>query len=163
MDTNVQRRVEALLGYGIGAGTGEREYPVLDGVVYTDLFSGTPTVSVSGFTLAFNGRKYGTAYYNEIIVGDVKADTVTVNATWGSDEFNDDIDGLIEWATNHKPEFDAAGITSKKIEDFSVSLADAEKRQDDFSVILNEGYGYYVRKPSVLEINGEQRREWLNF
>lgn len=43
---NTIRRAEQILGYGIGERQGKREYPVIDGVIYTDLFEGDFRASV---------------------------------------------------------------------------------------------------------------------
>ena len=89
---NTIRRAEQILGYGIGTGTGAREYPVIDGVIYTDLFEGDLNVELPfEYRLAFNGKVGHTTYYNEIIVKSKCKSTVEVDAVWGSCEFDKEI------------------------------------------------------------------------
>ena len=96
--TNTIRRAEQILGYGIGTGTGVREYPVIDGVIYTDLFEGDLNVELPfEYKLAFNGKMGHTSYYNEIIVKSRCKSTVEVDAIWGSCEFDKEIKSLLDW------------------------------------------------------------------
>jgi hypothetical protein len=94
---NTIRRAEQILGYGIGDFQGVREYPVIDGVIYTDLFEGDLNVELPfEYRLAFNGKVGHTAYYNEIIVKSKCKNTVEVDAVWGSCEFNNEIKSIVK-------------------------------------------------------------------
>ena len=148
------RRAEQMLGYGIKAGTGEREYPLIDGVVYTDLFSGTATVDGVTFTPAFNGKKYGTTYYNELHVTSDCKRTVKVTATWGSAAFETELKDLLDWLEENPAVdgFDSAGSKSLRIKDYAETFGSAEEQTSDLNEIIDRGWGYYVRKPLIISV-----------
>lgn len=162
---SVIRRAEQILGYGITCIAGERTYPVIDGVVYMDLFNDSD-FTIDGYTgtikKAFNGRINGVEYYNQIYLDTrycKKLKEVTLDLDWGSQCFNEEITGLLDWLTENTGGdlLDDAGISSKKIEDFSVSYRDADEKSVDLSIILNEGFGYYIRKPFIIDVAREQK------
>jgi len=160
---NTIRRVEQILGYGIKqAASSDRTYNIVNGVLYTDLFTGNITITGydSTYTKAFNGHTNGVTYFNELILDDEHAcGEVVVTAAWGSEEFNIDIDNLFSWVECKDPtnSLNTAGIASKKIEDFSVSYKSAEEKQNDLMSILNNGFGYYIRKPLIIDVSRKQK------
>lgn len=165
--TNELRRAEALLGYGIQNGSGQRKYVVVDDVVYTDLFQGEPTIDgyTGTITKRFNGR-YGTTYFNEIVLEPHKCKReVTVGATWGSSDFLAEIDELLEWI--HENPFteqaDNAGIKSVKIEDFSATQGTAEETKTSFYDALRASWSFYIRNPLIISVTPEQRDDYRHF
>ena len=159
----VQRRAEQILGYSFNSVGGERMYPVIDGVVYTDLFEETDTITIEGYTgkikKAFNGRSNGVEYYNQLILDKCRLKEVTLDLSWGSACFNKDIDGLLAWLNDNPAtdSLDNAGVASKKIEDFSVTHRTASDTSVDINIILNEGYGFYIRKLFIIDVAKEQK------
>lgn len=165
---NVIRQAEGILGYGISDTAGERTYSVIDNVVYTDVFTGE--VIIDGYTgtikKAFNGHVNAIEYYNELILDDTTClDEVAVTLTWGSDTFMQDIDGLLTWLDDNDQTdlLDNAGVSTKKIEDFSVTFRDADGATDDMMTALNRSYGYYIRKPLIISVASEQRYDHRYF
>lgn len=161
--SNTLRRAEQILGYGIAgtpANPTEREYAVVDGVAYVDLFSGTATVEgQTGFKTAFNGRVNGMSYFNEIIFANNCKGTVKITAKWGSDTFMTDIAGLLDWLEDNNPSssLDSAGVQRKSMEDFDVTYRTSVEKQNDLDIILHDGYGFYIRKPFILDVSKEQK------
>ena len=156
---NTIRRAEQILGYGIGTGTGAREYPVIDGVIYTDLFEGDLNVELPfEYRLAFNGKVGHTSYYNEIIVKSKCKSTVEVDAVWGSCEFNAEIKGLLDWleANPVTDSLDNAGTKSIRIKDTAETFNTGEEQTQTVNDLLNSGYGYYIRKPLIISF-GENK------
>lgn len=151
------RRAEQILGYGIGTCEGEREYPVIDGVVYTDLFEGDATVDGVTFTQAFNGVKNRTEYFNEIIPVRTHQKTVKVTAEWGSTEFMTDIKELLDWLEDNPSTdaLDSAGTKSLRIKDYSETFGTAQEQTEDINTVLERGFGFYIRKPLIISF-GEQ-------
>lgn len=166
-NTSVIRRAEQILGYGITNTTGERTFPVIDGVVYTDLFTGIPTIPDYTGTIVrkFNGRRNNLVYWNELYLENCNLEEVTLNLAWGSDDFDTDIDGLLLWLSENdtSSSLDEAGVKSKKIEDFSVTKGSAEETVADINIILNEGYRYYIRRPIILDVSSEHRYDYRHF
>lgn len=164
---SVIRRAEQILGYGISSTAGTRTFPVVDGVVYADLFTGDATIEdfTGTITKTFNGRRNALTYWNELRVVSCHLKEVTVTATWGSADFMTDIDGLLAWLDENPSteNFDEAGVASKKIEDFSVSFRTAEEKQLDLNTILHEGFGYYIRRPFIIDVAKEQRHGYRYF
>ena len=153
------RRAEQILGYGIGTGTGVREYPVIDGVIYTDLFEGDLNVELPfGYRLAFNGKVGYTTYYNEIIVESKCKNTVEVDAVWGSCEFNNEIESLLDWLESNPvtDSLDNAGTKSIRIKDTAETFNTGEEQNQTIYNLLNSGYGYYIRKPLIISF-GENK------
>ena len=151
--TNTIRRAEQILGYGIGTGTGAREYPVIDGVIYTDLFEGDLNVALPfEYRLAFNGKVGHTSYYNEIIVKSKCKNTVEVDAVWGSCEFDKEIKSLLDWleANPVTDSLDNAGTKSIRIKDTAETFNTGEEQTQTVNDLLNSGYGYYIRKPLII-------------
>lgn len=160
---SVIRRAEEILGYGITSIPGDRTYTVIDGVIYTDLFTGPVTIPgyAGGFTRAYNGKVNGLEYYNEIVLHKPNKcqQTVTLDLDWGSECFKNDINDLLEWLedTPSTDDLDNAGIASKRIEDFSVSYRSGSDTGQDTYDALVRGWGYYIRRPSMVDVAGEQR------
>lgn len=151
--TNTIRRAEQILGYGIGDFQGVREYPVIDGVIYTDLFEGDLNVELPfEYKLAFNGKVGHTSYYNEIIVKSNCQSTVEVDAVWGSCEFNKEIEALLDWleANPVTDSLDNAGTKSIRIKDTAETFNTGEEQNQTIYDLLNSGYGYYIRKPLII-------------
>lgn len=157
--TNTIRRAEQILGYGIGDFQGVREYPVIDGVIYTDLFEGDLNVELPfEYKLAFNGKVGHTAYYNEIIVKSQCKSTVEVDAVWGSCEFDKEIKSLLDWleANPVTDSLDNAGTKSIRIKDTAETFSTGEEQTQTVNDLLNSGYGYYIRKPLIISF-GENK------
>ena len=147
------RRAEQILGYGIGTGTGVREYPVIDGVIYTDLFEGDLNVELPfEYKLAFNGKVGHTAYLNEIIVKSKCKSSVEVDAVWGSCDFNKEIEPLLDWleANPVTDSLDNAGTKSIRIKDTAETFSTGEEQTQTVNDLLNSGYGYYIRRPMII-------------
>lgn len=164
---NVIRRAEKILGYGITDVSGEREYPVIDGVVYADLFTGTPTID--GYTgntkLTFNGSQ-ATPYKNQIALDPKRCkQTVKITATWGSQVFLSEIDELLQWLeeNNFTDAADEAGIRSKKIEDFSVTYRDAEEVQSSTYDTIRAAWSFYIRSVILISVTPEQKHDYRYF
>ena len=156
---NTIRRAEQILGYGIGTGTGVREYPVIDGVIYTDLFEGDLNVELPfEYKLAFNGKVGHTSYYNEIIVKSRCQKSVEVDAVWGSCEFDKEIKELLDWLEdNHVTDsLDNAGTKSIRIKDTAETFSTGEEQSQTIYDLLSSGYGYYIRKPLIISF-GENK------
>lgn len=158
---SVIRRAEQILGYGITDTTGTRTFPVIDGVVYADLFTGDATIEgfTGTITKTFNGRRNAMTYWNELRVVSCHLKEVTVTATWGSEEFMTDIDGLLAWLDENPAaeNLDTAGVKTKKMEDFSATYGTAEETNADINTILHDGFGYYIRRPFIIDVAREQK------
>ena len=154
---NTIRRAEQILGYGIGDFQGVREYPVIDGVIYTDLFEGDVELPFE-YRLAFNGKVGHTSYYNEIIVKSECNNAVEVDAVWGSCEFNKKIEPLLDWleANPVTDSLDNAGTKSIRIKDTAETFSTGEEQTQTVNDLLNSGYGYYIRKPLIISF-GENK------
>ena len=149
------RRAEQILGYGIKAGTGEREYPVIDGVVYTDLFEGSVTVEgLTSVSTGFNGKKYGTNYKNELYVDGKCHKTVKVTATWGSTAFETELKDLLDWIEDNPAvdSLDSAGAKSLRIKDYAETFGTASEQTQDLTDLIDRGWGFYVRKPLIISV-----------
>lgn len=153
---NTIRRAEQILGYGIGNKQGKREYPVIDGVIYTDLFEGEIELPFK-FRLAFNGVQGRTDYYNEIIPTTKCRKSVIVEANWGSTEFNEEIADLLDWLEGNPSldGIDSVGTRSLRIKDTSETFATAQEQKEGIDSILNSGFGFYIRRPLIISF-GEQ-------
>ena len=157
--TNTIRQAEQILGYGIGTGTGVREYPVIDGVIYTDLFEGDLNVELPfEYRLAFNGKVGHTSYYNEIIVNSKCQKSVKVDAIWGSTSFNTEIKSLLDWleANPVTDSLDNAGTKSIRIKDTAETFSTGEEQIQTLNNLINNSYGYYIRKPLIISF-GENK------
>lgn len=161
---HVIKRAEQILGYGIGSVAGDRTYRVIDGIIYTDLFSGTPTLQgFSGtFKTRFNGKQ-GTAYFNEIILDSKCKNEITITAAWGSNSFLSEINKLLAWIKDDDfvDNVENAGIQSKKIEDFSVTYKNEE--EGGVNTVIDSTWGYYIRKPLIVGISKEHKNDWRYF
>lgn len=151
------RRAEQILGYGFETGTGTRTYQVIDGVIYTDLFTGDPVLPFT-YTKAFNGITGRTTYFNEIIPTSTCEKTVDVTASWGSNEFTAEIDPFLVLLDDNPPtdSLSNAGTKSIKTEDYSETFATGKEQIDNLNVILHEGYGWYIRRPLIVSFGNNQ-------
>lgn len=163
------RRLEQILGYGISDTAGARTYQVVDGVIYADLFDTAPT-SIPGFPgafhVAFNGKRNGMSYWNEIILdAPTCLASVTLDLDWGSDDFNTEIQPLLDWliANPGASMLDAAAVKSKHIEDFSVTMASGEELVDNQDAILAADWSFYIRSPLIIGVSREHRNDWRHF
>ena len=156
MKATTIRRLEQILGYGFSTTVGVREYPVIDGVIYTDVFENKPVLPFK-HKLAFNGNVNALDYYNEIIVLDKCARTVEIDADWGSSKFDSEIKDLADWleANPSTDSLDNVGTKSIRIKDTSETFATGEELSDNLSRLLEQGYGYYIRRPLIISF-GEQ-------
>lgn len=165
--SNTIRRAEQILGYGITKTSGKRYFTVVDGVIYTDLYTGEVTLPFTDkFKKAFNGRVNGMTYFNEIRLDTNCYDgkDVELELAWGSTDFDDDIQGLTDWIEDTGDEsLDNVGVKSKKIEDFNVSYSDAEETEDSKQSALIDTYGFYIRRPLIIGISSEQKHNERHF
>jgi len=163
---SVIHRAEEILGYSISATTGSRTYRVIDGVVYTDLFTGTPTITdyTGTVTTRFNDSQ-ATSYKNEIIIDDKCLNEVTITATWGNADFNTEIDDLLQWLTDNPfaGAADESGLQSKKIEDFSVTFKSSDEASSSFYDAIRGSWSFYIRNPIIISVTPEQRRDYRYF
>src|SRR5690606_23369079 len=159
---NIIRRAEQILGYGITDVAGVREYSVVDGVIYTDLFEGEVTIPgyTGTFKRAFNGKFNGLTYYNEIhLTNKCKTDTVGLELDWGSTAFDAEIDDLLKWLEDNSAAdiLDTANVEYKKIEDFTVRYKNTEEAEASIRDSISTGWGYYIRRPLIIGVAREQR------
>lgn len=154
--TSTIRRAEQILGYGIQDGTGEREYPVIDGVVYTDVFTGEATVEgyTGKITRAFNGKINGLGFYNQLYVNKCKHSTVKVTAAWGSADLMAELKTLLDHldTVDIVESLDGVATKSLRIKDYSETFATAEEQTDSLNTVLYREYGYYIRRPLIVSI-----------
>lgn len=157
------RKAESILGYGISSVAGARTFPVIDGTVYADLFTGTPTVSANVLKKTFNGRQ-GTEYYNQLEV-DENLKEVTITANWGSADFLAEIDELLQHldGATFTDDVDAAGVTSKKIEDFNVSFGTNAEINADIQSAIDNMFGWYIRNPLIIGVSKEHYGDFRYF
>lgn len=157
------RRATQILGYNFCDTPGVREFSVVDGTIYTGLFTGDVTIAnyTGTITKAFNGNTSGTDYYNEIILdcSSRYMDTVSLDLSWGSDDFVCEIKDLLDYLQDDTFDVDDAGVSSKKIEDFSISLKNSEATTDDKSRIINENFSFYIRRPLIVSVSKENRHD----
>lgn len=112
---------------------GSRIYESRDGysTVFTDYFTGIPTVTINGSartdfkTRFFDDRN--TAFKNSLVF-DCKFrcdDEVTITASWGIDPLPDDLGSLLAqlFAIGSKP-YVTGDIKTKRVEDFSITFGD---------------------------------------
>lgn len=165
---NILRRAEQILGYGVTETAGERVYTVVGDTIYTDLFEGVPTIEghTGDLTTAFNGNR-NTPYFNEIYVGAAyhDGDQFKVTATWGSSTFMSEIDELMQWLQDTYPidDVDSSNVESKKIEDFNVKFKNSEEANQSKSSALYAGFGFYIRRPLIIDVSSEQKDAWRYF
>ena len=165
MSYNVRtfRRASQILGYNFTNCSGARNFTVVDGTIYTDVFTGDATIAnyTGTITKAFNGNTSGTDYYNEIILdcSSRHLGTVSLDLNWGSDCFCSEIKDLLDYLNTDTFNVDDAGVSSKKIEDFSISLKDSVATSDDKSRIINENFSYYIRRPLIVSVSKENRHD----
>lgn len=153
------RRAEQILGYGIATGTGVREYPVIDGVVYTDVFEGAATVEgLTDVATGFNGKKNGTVYKNELYITSKCPKTVKVTAAWGSTALQTELKDLLDWIKDDSvvDSLDTTATKSLRIKDYSETFATASEVSENVNAIVMRGWGFYVRRPLIISF-GEQK------
>jgi hypothetical protein len=167
---NIIRRAEQILGYGITDVAGVREYSVVDGVIYTDLFDGDVDVEIPNYTgsfkKAFNGKFNGLEYYNEIhLLSKCKFDTVELELNWGSKCFIKEIEDLLTWLQENTSTdiLDSATVESKKIEDFNVRYKNTEEAEASIRDAINAVWGYYIRRPLIISVAREQKNGFRYF
>jgi len=157
------RRAAQILGYNFCDTIDARDYSVVDGTIYTGVFTGDVTIAnyTGTITKAFNGKTSGTDYYNEIILdcSSRYLDTVSLDLSWGSDDFVCEIKDLLDYLSTDTFDVDYAGVSSKKIEDFTISLKDSEATTDDKSRIINENFSFYIRRPLIVSVSKENRHD----
>lgn len=162
MNKNTQRRIELILGYGIDSGTDTRRYMAIDDVLYTDVFTGTPTIE--GYTgtiiTRFNGR-HNSDYSNEIVLEDCTEGEYNVTASWGSDKLVAELDELVQIVESDSLSTAStnAGVKSKKIEDFNVSYGTREETQADLNTAYADVFSYYIRSIMLISVSKEQRHD----
>jgi hypothetical protein len=163
------RRAERILGYGITCKNGSRTYRVIDGTVYADVFEDDePTLSgyTGAYVLSFNGQRNGVEYYNQIELTDrCLPKEVTIDTEWGSDCLNKDLKSLLDWleANPGADNFDDLGVSSKKVEDFSVNLKSGDDTKSDMKSVIANGWSWYVRSPLIIGVSPERNDDWRHF
>jgi len=156
MDTLTRIRLESII-------EGTRQFPLIDGVIYADLFTGdVDSITIEGFEitgLRFNGMQ-GMEYNNEILVKEkhCKDETlVDVEATWGNVEFETDAQDLIDYIASGAT--GEVGVRNKKIEDFSVTVASGAESVIDFWSYVNLNWGFLIRRPLIIDVAPERTRD----
>lgn len=161
------RRASQILGYNFTDCSGTRDFTVVDGTIYCDVFTGDVTIPnyTGTITKAFNGKTSGTDYYNELILdcSSKYLDTVSLDLYWGSDCFCSEIKDLLDYLQADTFDVDDAGISSKKIEDFSVSLRTSDETSNDKSRIINENFSFYIRRPLIVSVSKENKNDYRYF
>ena len=161
--TRTIRRAAQILGYSLADCGGARSFNVVDGTIYTDVFTGDVTIAnyTGTITKAFNGKTSGTDYYNEIILdcSSRRLETVSLDLAWGSDDLICELKDLLDYLQADTFDIDDAGISSKKIEDFTVSLKTADETLNDKSRIINENFSFYIRRPLIVSVSRENRHD----
>lgn len=155
---NTIRRAEQILGYGISDGTGTRTFTVIDGIIYTDLFEGVPTIDgLDDYRVTFNGHA-NADYSNQIHVYCRDGQEVDITANWGSNVFNTEIEELLDWleANPITDSLDNAGTKSIRIKDTAETFNTGEEQTQTVNDLLNSGYGYYIRRPLIIGISSEK-------
>ncbi len=159
MDTLTRTQIEKALGYGISNKSGNRVFRSIDNIIYTDLFDGSGTITIpnysGSFRTSFNGKQ-DTSYKNEIILlSKVPCAEYSLSLSWGSEDFNNDIATLSDFMAE---QLSNNGISSKKIEDFSVSYNGKTLEQ-----LINDNYGYFVRQVMIFNASKERHHDELYF
>ena len=155
---NTIRRAEQILGYGITDTAGTRTFTVIDGIIYTDLFEGVPTIDgLDDYRVTFNGHA-NADYLNQIHVYCRDGQEVEVTADWGSTTFETEIKDLLDWLESNggMGSVETANVQSKKIEDFTVSYKSTEEAQDSQDAALLNVWSYYIRRPLIIGISSEK-------
>jgi hypothetical protein len=164
---NTLHRAEAILGYGIGSATaGVRTYRVVDGIIYTDLFTDKPVIDgyTGTLTTRFNGSQR-TPYFNEIVLNDKCQPEVSITAAWGNDTFTTEVDDLLKWLEDN-PFADIAdnsSVQSKKIEDSSTTFKDSDEAGSSFYDAVRGVWSFYIRNPIIISVTPEQRHDYGYF
>lgn len=151
------RRVEGILRYAYNIRPGVREFNIINGIAYVDVF--TPDGTEPG-EVRFNGKLGLTEYANEIVMPrNHRGDTIRLELIWGNSVFEGDILELIEWVEDWDAgtSLDNASTRSKKIEDFSVTFEDAVESEERTSQRLNDLFGFYLRRITIVDVAEEQR------
>ena len=149
MNNNTLRRAKSILGYGITSGVGNRTFPVIDGIAYTDVFT-----SLNGdYKTSFNGDK-NTTYKNQV---EADGEEITLSGTWGSAELIAELEPLLTWLQNNTLEssLDNAGVKRKDIEDFSITLGTAQEVNSDRRAVLLDEFSFYIRNPLIIGVSKE--------
>lgn len=166
---NVIHRVEQILGYGLSNTAGARTYTVIGSIIYADVYTGNPTIQgYSGkIRKSFNYNANGVSFFNELMLEDDSMDgkQVEVTATWGSPDLLSELDELLAWLKDTDPtnKMDDAGISTKQIEDFHVVTRNGSLTSEGYKKALIDGFGFYIRKPLIVNISSEQRNDWRYF
>lgn len=149
---------------------GSRIYESRDGysTVFTDYFTGSPTVIINGSartdfkTRFFDDRN--TAFKNSLVF-DCKFrcdDEVTITATWGIDPLPDDLGSLLAqlFAIAAKPYRTDSDVKRKDVEDFSIWFGE---RSDVEIAVMNNTL--IIQKYSLCESSnirhGKVCRVWI--
>ena len=157
MSKQAKFRTRQTIGYDWRPYPDTRTYPVIDGVVYVDVFMAEDN---NDGKYSFNGDR-NADYYNQIVLDDCdsKLKTITLELEWGSSQFECDIKPMVDWydANPASKLLSGAGVKSKKIEDYSVTKGTAEETIDDIQVSMVEAFGYFIRRPLIVSIAGDQK------
>ena len=130
-------RLESLLCTKLSITAANQTYLIREGyrTLYTDIFNGTPTVTIDGVVAEadsfsprqfdnLNGDWYNSIVFKKFLSRDVQE--VTVAADFGFDPVPEDFQLLLArmFALNTSEQTGDDRVRSKKIEDFSVTLND---------------------------------------
>lgn len=153
--------------YGINKVSGERTYPIVDGVAYVDLFQYDILTDYTGeIKKAFNGQFNGMEYFNELhFVGKCRPKYITLEASWGSKCFMQEIKQLLDWLEENTFEdsMDNAAVKSLKIEDFSITQGTVEETEKSKLDSLMGSFSFYIRNPIILGVSPEWKDDYRHF
>lgn len=144
-----------------------RTFDVREGfsTVFTDIFTEITEVKIDGaittdYYSAFWDKR-NSPYYNSIVLGNRRGDTVEITGSWGFDTLPKDLQRL--WAQVFaivSKKRSVSNVKSKKVEDFSIvygDLSDDEQFQKDNATTINKyrmcNIGY-VRHGSTCNAHG---------
>lgn len=137
-------RLEELLCFDLCITTPTRTYIVREGyrTIFTDVFTGTPTVTIDGETVEsdkysvrqfdnLNGKWFNSIVFKQHLSRTVEE--VTVQAAWGFQTLPVDLQLLLAklFALNSQQQTTDDRVRSKKIEDFTITY-DATTTYDQF-------------------------------
>lgn len=161
--------LEDLLCTSLSCEAGERVYESRDGytTVFTDYFTGDPTVTVNGKTKEVSSRFFdnrNSKFKNSIVFKDTFTcnDEVTIDADWGFSPMPADLAHLLAqlFAISSKPYKVQGDIKSKRVEDFQVTFG--ERSDVD---ILTQANALTIQKYSLCSVgnirSGKVCRVWM--
>lgn len=154
----------------VSEGPEARVYESRDGysTVFTDYFSGEPTVTINGtartdFSSRFFDNRNSTLKNSLVFECKFNCnDEVTVTAKWGFETLPNDLGSLLAqlFAISAKPYKASGDLKSKKVEDFSITFGD----RSDVEMVVS-GNALTIQKYSLCSVgnirSGKVCRIWI--